>query len=324
MKNSKKKYFVTGGAGFIGSHLVDKLLADNNSVTVIDNFDSFYSRDVKQNNLFEASKNKKYKLFEGDIRDGDLLDKIFSENRFDVVVHLAAKAGVRPSIDNSEEYYDVNISGTVSLLEAMKRNDIKNLIFASSSSIYGNSKHIPFSETDFVGFPISPYAATKKSGELICHTYHHLHNFKINCLRFFTVYGPRQRPDLAIHKFAKKIIEDESIPVFGDGNSKRDYTYIEDIIQGIQLAIENLSGFEIINLGESRTIKLIELISLIENEVGKKAKITFLPFQPGDVEMTYADISKAKKLLGYSPTFEIEEGIKKFVEWIKNSKIALS
>ena len=321
MKKTQKKYFVTGGAGFIGSHLVDKLLSEGNSVTIIDNFDDFYPREVKLKNISDANKNPNYKLIEGDIRNGKLLDKIFSENKFDVVVHLAAKAGVRPSIDDSAEYYDVNISGTVSLLEAMKQYNLSNLIFASSSSIYGNSKHIPFSEADFVGYPISPYAATKKSGELICHTYHHLHKFNINCLRFFTVYGPRQRPDLAIHKFSKKIMNGESIPVFGDGSSKRDYTYIEDIIQGIQLAIDNLDGFEIINLGESRTIKLIDLIKIIENEIGKKAKIDFLPFQPGDVELTYADISKAKELLKYNPTYEIEDGIKNFIAWINKKNI---
>jgi len=317
--NKKRKYLVTGGAGFIGSHLVDKLLSEGNSVVTIDNFDDFYPKEVKLSNTLDASRKSNFRLVEGDIRDVNLLDKIFSEEAFDVVIHLAAKAGVRPSIENSAEYYDVNISGTVSLLEAMKKSNHKNLIFASSSSIYGNSKHIPFSEADFVGYPISPYAATKKSGELICHTYHHLHNFNVFCLRFFTVYGPRQRPDLAIHKFTKKIMNGEAIPVFGDGSSKRDYTYIDDIIQGIKLAIDNLDGFEIINLGESRTIKLIELIEIIENEVGKKASVEFLPFQPGDVELTYADISKAKKILNYNPTYAIEDGIKNFVEWIRSS-----
>lgn len=317
LKKSKKKYFITGGAGFIGSHLVDKLLADGHSVVTIDNFDDFYPREIKTQNISQATTNSNFELIEGDIRDGKLLDKIFFKNEFDVVIHLAAKAGVRPSIANSAEYYDVNISGTVSLLEAMKRHNLKNLIFASSSSIYGNSDHVPFSEADFVGFPISPYAATKKSGELICHTYHHLHNFKINCLRFFTVYGPRQRPDLAISKFSRLIDKSEKIPVFGNGTSKRDYTYIDDIIQGVLLAVDNLNGFEIINLGESRTIKLIDLIKIIESEIGKEAIIDYLPQQPGDVEQTYADISKAKELLGYNPTFEIEEGIKNFVKWMK-------
>ena len=319
MEITKKKYFVTGGAGFIGSNLADKLLADGHSVITIDNFDNFYPREIKIKNISSAIKNTNFQLIEGDIRDGKILDEIFSKNNFDVVVHLAAKAGVRPSIDNSEEYYDVNISGTVSLLEAMKRHNLKNLIFASSSSIYGNNINIPFSESDFVGFPISPYAATKKSGELICHTYHHLHNFKISCLRFFTVYGPRQRPDLAISKFSRLINSGEKIPVFGNGSSQRDYTYIDDIIQGILLAIDNLNGFEIINLGESRTIRLVDLIAIIENEIGKKAIIDYLPFQPGDVQITYADISKAKKLLNYNPTFEIENGIKNFIEWMKGN-----
>lgn len=317
MKKSKNKYFITGGAGFIGSHLVDRLLDDGHSIVTIDNFDDFYPREIKTQNISDARTNNNFELIEGDIRDGKLLDKIFSKNEFDVIIHLAAKAGVRPSIENSSEYYDVNIGGTVSLLEAMKRKNLKNLIFASSSSIYGNSDHVPFSEADFVGFPISPYAATKKSGELICHTYHHLHDFKINCLRFFTVYGPRQRPDLAISKFSRLIDKGEKIPVFGNGTSKRDYTYIDDIIQGILLAIDNINGFEIINLGESRTIKLIDLIKIIESEIGNKAILNYLPSQPGDVEQTYADISKAKELLGYNPTFDIEDGIKNFVKWMK-------
>ena len=317
MNNKAKNYLVTGGAGFIGSHFVDMLLSEGNNVITIDNFDNFYSRDVKLKNIARALTFDTFQLVEGDIRDRKILDDLFSNNYFDVVVHLAAKAGVRPSIEDPEGYYDVNINGTLNILEAMKAYDIKKMIFASSSSVYGNNEKVPFSESDVVDFPISPYAATKKSGELLCHTYHHLYDFKINCLRFFTVYGPRQRPDLAINKFTKKIINGETIEMFGDGTTKRDYTYIDDIIQGIKLAIDNLNGFEVFNLGESRTIMLKDLISLIENEIGEKAKIEKLPLQPGDVEQTYADISKARELLKYNPQYEIEEGIKNFIEWMK-------
>ena len=318
MNNKAKNYLVTGGAGFIGSHLVDALLSEGNNVITIDNFDNFYSRDVKLKNIAAALTFDTFQLIEGDIRDRKLLDDLFSNNHFDIVVHLAAKAGVRPSIEDPEGYYDVNINGTLNILEAMKAYDIKKMIFASSSSVYGNNEKVPFSESDVVDFPISPYAATKKSGELLCHTYHHLYDFKINCLRFFTVYGPRQRPDLAINKFTKKMMNGETIQMFGDGTTKRDYTYIDDIIQGIKLAIDNLNGFEVFNLGESRTIMLKDLISIIENKIGEKAKIEKLPLQPGDVEQTYADISKARELLKYDPQYEIEDGIKDFIVWMKN------
>lgn len=319
MSHEIKNYLVTGGAGFIGSNLVDSLLSEGNNVITVDNFDEFYSKEVKLKNISSALTFDTFQLIEGDIRDKNLLDDLFSNNHIDLVVHLAAKAGVRPSIENTVEYYDVNINGTLNILETMKKFDVKNLIFASSSSVYGNNEKVPFTESDIVDYPISPYAATKKSGELLCHTYHHLYDFKINCLRFFTVYGPRQRPDLAIHKFSKMILSDETIPMFGDGTTKRDYTYIDDIIQGIKLAINNLNSFEVFNLGESRTIMLKDLISLIENEIGKKANIEKLPLQPGDVEQTYADVSKAKELLGYNPQYDIEEGIKNFIEWLKNS-----
>lgn len=319
MKHEIKNYLVTGGAGFIGSHLVDSLLSEGNNVITIDNFDEFYSKEVKLKNIASALTFDTFQLIEADIRDKDVLDELFSNNHIDVVIHLAAKAGVRPSIENTVEYYDVNINGTLNILEAMKKFDVKNLIFASSSSVYGNNKKVPFAESDMVDYPISPYAATKKSGELLCHTYHYLYDFKINCLRFFTVYGPRQRPDLAIHKFSRMILNEETIPMFGDGTTKRDYTYIDDIIQGIKQAIENLNGFEVFNLGESRTIMLKELIALIEKEIGKKASIEKLPLQPGDVEQTYADITKAKEMLGYNPQYQIEEGIKNFIEWLKSS-----
>lgn len=312
---------MTGGAGFIGSNLTDKLLSEGNSVIVIDNFDNFYDRKIKENNLMNALSYNNFKLIEGDIRDKNILAKIFSENEIDIVFQLAAKVGVRPSIKEPELFFEVNVNGTLNILEAMKRYGVKKLIFASSSSIYGNNKKVPFSEKDNVDLPISPYAATKKACELLNHTYHHLYGFNIYNLRFFTVYGPRQRPDLAIHKFAQLILTGEPIPVFGNGNTSRDYTYIDDIIQGIMSAIKKVKGYEIINLGESKTITLSKLIAIIENTVGEKAIVNRLPIQPGDVEKTFADISKAKQLLGYNPKTNIEDGIKKFVEWISNKQI---
>lgn len=314
-------FLVTGGAGFIGSNLTDKLLSEGNSVIVIDNFDNFYDRKIKENNLMNALSYNNFKLIEGDIRDKNILAKIFSENEIDIVFQLAAKVGVRPSIKEPELFFEVNVNGTLNILEAMKRYGVKKLIFASSSSIYGNNKKVPFSEKDNVDLPISPYAATKKACELLNHTYHHLYGFNIYNLRFFTVYGPRQRPDLAIHKFAQLILTGEPIPVFGNGNTSRDYTYIDDIIQGIMSAIKKVKGYEIINLGESKTITLSKLIAIIENTVGEKAIVNRLPIQPGDVEKTFADISKAKQLLGYNPKTNIEDGIKKFVEWISNKQI---
>jgi UDP-glucuronate 4-epimerase len=317
MKIIGKHFLITGGAGFIGSHLAERLLQNGARVTVVDNFDEFYPREIKLANISSILKNGNFTLAENDIRDKAAMSALFSENRFDAVVHLAAKAGVRPSIENAKEYFDVNVNGTLVLLEEMKNAEVKNLIFASSSSVYGANKKIPFSENDFTDNPISPYAASKKSGEALCHTFHHLYGINVHALRFFTVYGPRQRPDLAIHKFARKILDDEPLPVFGDGKTRRDYTYIDDIIQGVILSIEKLSGFEIINLGESRTIELLELINLIENEIGKKAKLNFMPPQPGDVPITYADISKARELLGYNPQFPIEKGIRNFVAWLR-------
>ncbi len=311
---------ITGGSGFIGSNLADKLLQIGYSVITIDNFDEFYSKDIKLNNIKEAKKNPHFQLIEGDIRDKGFLEKCFLARQIDLVVHLASKAGVRPSILQPTEYYDVNVNGTLQLLETMKKYDVKKLIFASSSSVYGNNKKVPFSEKDNVDFPISPYAASKKAAELLCHTYHHLYDFEITCLRFFTVYGPRQRPDLAIHKFTKAILNEEEIQMYGVGTSERDYTYIDDIVDGITKAIINLQGFNIYNLGESRTIKLRELIKLLEQMIGKKARIKKLPEQPGDVDRTFADISKARKEIGYSPKFEFEEGLRNFIKWYKEVK----
>ena len=312
------KYLVTGGAGFIGSHLIDRLLSDGHSVICIDNFDNFYDPSIKWQNIKYALKNKNFKLIQGDIRDKSILKSCFKKNEIDIVIHLAARAGVRPSIEQPELYYDVNVIGTLRLLETMREFNIKKMIFASSSSVYGNNKKVPFSETDNVNFPISPYAATKKAGELLCYTYHHLYNFDVFCLRLFTVYGPRQRPEMAIHLFTRNLLEDKPIKMFGDGSSKRDYTFIDDIIDGIIASLETLKGYEIINLGESKTISLANLISIIEKITSKNACIEKLSVQPGDVLITYADISKAKNLLGYNPNISIEQGIRQFVDWINN------
>jgi UDP-glucuronate 4-epimerase len=309
---------VTGAAGFIGSHVCEHLIKNGDSVIGIDNFDLFYSRQIKESNLLELKQNKKFQFYEVDIRDAGKLNEIFSSGEVEIVIHLAAKAGVRPSIDSIAEYYDVNVNGSVSLLESMRQNGVKKMLFASSSSIYGNNQKVPFSETDRVDNPISPYASTKKSGELLCHVYSHLYNFDITCLRFFTVYGPRQRPDLAIHKFTKLIQEGNPIPFYGDGSSSRDYTYINDIVNGIQCALKNLDGYKIFNLGESKVITLKHLVEVIEQTLDKKAVLNQLPIQPGDVSRTYADISKAKHDIGYSPEYTIETGIKNFIDWYNN------
>jgi len=306
---------VTGGAGFIGSHLVDALLKADHKVILLDNFDDFYSRSTKLDNIREALLSPGATLIEGDIRDRDLLNKIIKDHHINFVVHLAAKAGVRPSIESIGEYYDVNVNGTLNLLECMKQNGVKDLVFASSSSVYGNNKRVPFSETDVVDTPISPYAATKKSGELLCHVYSHLYNFNITCLRFFTVYGPRQRPDLAIHKFTRLIEENKPIPFFGDGSTARDYTFASDIVQGILQAIKHIGGYRIYNLGESKTITLAKLVELLGKLTNTEVTINRLPNQDGDVQQTFADISKAKAEIGYDPKIDMETGLSEFLKW---------
>jgi len=312
-----KKVLITGAAGFIGSSLADDLLAKGFSIMGIDNFDSFYTRDIKETNISNALKHNLYSFQEGDIRDMEFLNSCFSGFRPDIVIHLAAKAGVRPSIKDPASYYDVNVNGTLNMLEAMRKNKIGRMLFASSSSVYGNNKKIPFAESDNVDFPVSPYAASKKACELLCHTYHHLFDMDIFCLRFFTVYGPRQRPDLAINKFTRALLNDEPITLFGDGSTSRDYTHISDILQGIGQAMENLKGFGIFNLGESNAISLKELVALLENSTGKKADIKYLPMQDGDVLRTFADISRAKSVLGYNPVVNIADGIRNYVEWVR-------
>ena len=312
---------VTGGAGFIGSHLCERLLTDGVKVICLDNFDSFYDPNIKIRNV-ERVKKKSPELFElvtGDIRNPEHLKGIFQENQIDFVVHLAARAGVRPSISDPLLYQDVNIRGTIVLLESCKAHGIKNFIFASSSSVYGENQRVPFTEKDLDIQPISPYGATKRAGELLCYSYHHLYGMNIACLRIFTAYGPRQRPEMAIHKFARLIDRGERIPIYGDGSSRRDYTYIDDLIDGILGVIRYHKGFEIYNLGESQTTSLKELIRLIEEALGKKATVEMLDPQPGDVSVTYADITKAKRMLKYQPEVKMEEGIKRFVEWYKKN-----
>lgn len=314
---TQKRILVTGGAGFIGSHLVDSLLAARDAkVTVIDNFNSFYSPEIKRRNISAHLEDPDFALHEVDICCSESIDRIFAENEFDAVVHLAAYAGVRPSLLNPKLYNEVNVCGTLNLLEAAKNRGVRQFVFGSSSSVYGINCKIPFSEDDKISRTISPYAATKAAGELLCHTYSHLYDIRTVCLRFFTVYGARQRPDLAIHKFSKLIFEGKPIPMFGDGTTRRDYTYIDDIIQGVVAAIGfDKSEHEIFNLGESHTIELRELIALLEKSLGRKAIVERHGMQPGDVPVTFADISKAREMLGYRPTTLIEDGIPKFADW---------
>ena len=311
------KALVTGAAGFIGSHLSERLTSEGWDVVGLDNFDPFYSEEVKRANIAGLISSGKFELVEGDIRDAECVKSMLGAGDIGIIVHLAAKAGVRPSIEDPLGYQDVNINGTMVMLESAVANDVKKFIFASSSSVYGNNEKVPFSETDNVDFPISPYAATKKAGELLCYTYSHLYDIDVTCLRLFTVYGPRQRPDLAIHKFARLIEAAEAIPVFGDGSMRRDFTYIDDIIDGVVAAMDTCSGYEVYNLGESRPVRLDELIIAIEKALGKKAIINRLPEQPGDVKQTYADVTKAQEKLGYSPKTEITAGLEDFVRWLR-------
>jgi UDP-glucuronate 4-epimerase len=317
-----KNILITGGAGFIGSHLVDHLLAEGGwRVTVADDFNDFYSPELKRQNIEAHSKYPDYELHEVDIRDRQALEQVFWQTQFDTIVHLAARAGVRPSLTQPQLYAETNINGTMNLLELARNNNVRHFVFGSSSSVYGVNEKVPFSEDDPIFHPISPYAATKAAGELLCHTYSHLYGLRCICLRFFTVYGARQRPDLAIHKFASLISQGKPIPVFGDGTTRRDYTYIDDIIAGVLAAIDyRKSSYEVINLGESRTVELRELISLLEKELGMEARIDRQPLQPGDVPQTFANITKARELLGYNPQTQIEVGIRKFVEWFQVHK----
>ncbi len=315
-----KKICLTGGAGFIGSNVLEKLLSDGHTVSVIDNFNSFYDPAIKRRNIKPFLDSGNFTLHEVDIRNADEIEIIFTEQKFDELIHLAAMAGVRPSIEDPVLYNDINLIGTMNLLEACRKNNIKKLIFASSSSVYGNNKKVPFSELDPVDNPISPYASTKKSGELMVYTYHHLYNIKAACLRFFTVYGPKQRPEMAIHLFTDKIQNGEEIQMFGDGGSKRDYTFVDDIVDGILSCRTAEYNYEVFNLGRSDTITLAELIKKIENKLGKKANIKVLEQQPGDVDQTFADITKAKRILDFNPKVSIDDGLDKFIDWYLKTK----
>lgn len=307
---------ITGGAGFIGSSLADALLKDDKEVIALDNFSDYYDPQIKKDNISWALKQKKYKFYQADIENEADLAKIFASNKIDTVVHLAARAGVRPSIEKPVEYVKTNILGTMNILEKMKEYNIGKLVIASSSSVYGNCMAEKFSEDLKVTEPISPYAATKSACEQICYTYSHLYNMKVMCLRFFTVFGPRQRPDLAINKFVRLISENKEVPMFGDGTTCRDYTYIDDIVSGIKSAINyDKTDYEIINLGGGSPVTLREMIGIIEEVLGKKADIKQYPMQPGDVNKTVSDCQKAEKLLGYHPQVSFREGIENFVNW---------
>ena len=318
MKN-QKNILVTGGAGFIGSHLVEQLLAEKIwRVSVVDDFNDFYAPALKRANVAAHLADANYQLFEANICDNETLRTIFAENDFDAIVHLAARAGVRPSLKQPKLYAETNVNGTLNLLDLAREYNVKQFVFGSSSSIYGENEKVPFSEDDVISRPISPYAATKAAGELLCHTYSHLYDIRTVCLRFFTVYGARQRPDLAIRKFSQLITDGEPIQVFGDGTTRRDYTFVDDIIGGVRAAIDyDRSMFEVFNLGESQTVELRYLIELLEKNLGAKAVIDRQPMQPGDVPQTFADITKARELLNYNPQTKIEKGIEKFTDWFK-------
>lgn len=315
---NKMNFLITGGAGFIGSHLCERLLRAGHNVWTLDDLNGFYDPAVKRRNLQEVGSGKRsFTFVEGGLEDGAVVNKLFEQVHFDQVVHLAARAGVRPSLEQPALYQRVNVEGTTNILEAARRNDVKKLTLASSSSVYGVNAKIPFAEADPIFTPISPYAASKLACEALGHVYHHVYGLDIAMLRFFTVYGPRQRPDLAIHKFAKRILAGQPIDVFGDGSTSRDYTFISDIIDGIEACTRQNFGFEILNLGGSHPVTLSDLIAAIEAAVGKNAVIKRLPEQPGDVPRTWADVSKAGRLLGYEPKVSIEEGVRRFVQWLK-------
>lgn len=314
-----KRILVTGGAGFIGSHLCEALLDRGEQVLALDNFNDFYDPAIKRKNIDPALAHPSFTLREGDIRDQELVDECMASFKPQAIVHLAAMAGVRPSIEQPQLYNDVNIAGTTVILESIRKHGVENLVFGSSSSVYGSRETAPFSEDDILSRPISPYAATKLAGEQLCYTYHHLFGVPVTCLRFFTVYGPRQRPEMAIHLFARKIMDGDTITIFGDGSSRRDYTYIDDIVDGILRSLERPQAYEIFNLGESETIGLSELVSELEDAIGKKAVINYKPDQPGDVPLTCADVTKAGEILGYEPLVPVREGVKRFVAWLSEN-----
>ncbi len=309
------KILITGGAGFIGSHLSDRRLARGDRVVVLDDFNDFYDPAVKRANVAPHRGNPSYRLVEGDIRDRGLVLRLFAEEKFDAVAHLAARAGVRPSLTEPVLYEEVNCVGTLHLLEAAIAHGKPRFVFASSSSVYGISKRLPFAEDDPVDCPISPYATTKRSGELQVFNAHHLHGLPAVCLRFFTVYGPRQRPEMAIARFIRCLEEGRTIPFHGDGSSRRDYTYIDDIVDGVEAALDRELGFEIVNLGGARPVTLADLVRLLEKATGRTARLDRRPDQPGDVPVTYASTEKAERLLGFQARVPLEEGLRRSVEW---------
>ena len=309
--------FVTGAAGFIGSHVAEALLARGDRVYGLDNFDPFYDRRIKERNLAKFSAHPSFSFLEGDIRDAAVLARWGEGIPPDALIHLAAKAGVRPSVADPVGYSDVNIHGTIRMLEWARERRVPKILFASSSSVYGGNTKVPFSEEDFVDHPVSPYAATKKAGELLCHTYFHLYGMNIAALRFFTVYGPRQRPEMAIHKFTRRILDGKEIDLYGDGSSRRDYTYIEDIVSGVLGALAAPPGYRVYNLGGSDTISLLDLVERVAKACGKPALRLFKPPQPGDVPVTYADISRARREIGYDPRTPIGRGVALFVDWYR-------
>lgn len=314
-----KKILISGGAGFIGNHLIEKLIRKNYKIVCLDNFNNYYDPEIKKANIKNFLNKKNFKLVIADIRSKKEIQVIFKKFKFDQVIHLAAQPGVRFSLKNPSLYFDININGTLNILEMCRNYQIKNLIYASSSSVYGNTPKIPFAENAQLN-PISPYGVSKQAAELLCHSYNRLYHLPITILRFFTVYGPRQRPDMAIYKFTKLIEKDKEINLYGKGRTKRDYTYVTDIVDGIYSTLDKNFNFEIINLGNSQPIVLSKIISLLEKNLNKKSKIKYYPEQLGDPSITFADISKAKKLLNYHPKVKIEEGIKRFIDWYKNEK----
>ncbi len=318
------KILVTGGAGFIGSHLVEALLARGDDVVILDSFNDFYDPAIKRQNIAAIERaaggamgEGPVSLVEGDIRDQDLVSGLFDEGNFDAVVHLAAMAGVRPSLEDPLHYQDVNVRGTIILLEELRKRPETRFVFASSSSVYGGNKEVPFREAADVHNPVSPYAATKRAGELLAYTHHHLYGIPTTCLRFFTVFGPRQRPEMAIHKFVRMTLNGESLPFFGDGTTRRDYTYVDDIVDGVVRSIDRCEGYEIYNLGESQTTSLAELVDLIGTACGKAPVLDRQPMQPGDVVITFADVAKAREKLGYDPHTTVAEGLERFVAWYR-------
>ena len=311
------RVLITGGAGFIAFHLASRLLADKHELVLLDNFNDFYDPELKRRNARDLGQLGQVTLYEHDILDDVALRHVFRETEPEMVIHLAAWAGVRPSLERPQIYSNVNVTGTVNMLEQAREHGVRGFIFGSSSSVYGGNDKVPFSETDPVDRPVSPYAATKKAGELLCHTYSHNYGMHITCLRFFTVYGPRQRPEMAIHKFARLIWDATEVPVFGDGSSRRDYTYVEDIVSGIVAALSINPLYAVLNLGESQTVTLLGLVGHLEEALGRKARLRFLPDQQGDMAITYADITRAKEILGYRPVTPVREGIRKFAEWFK-------